>query len=120
MGVVATPAFYLAGALLSGGGYSFVSMMLFFPFGAFLDLGVSQSSWIFFPSVWVQFPVYGIILALAAKRHLLRRAAIILLIVHSLAFVVCLIVLPWSTFEKFDGGSATTGYRLRASKLFPA
>jgi hypothetical protein len=120
MGIIATPIFYLLVMLSSGGGHSYVSMMLFFPFGTFAALAADIPSWLFLSLMSLQFPIYGMILTLAYKRNLLRRAKVILLTIHFLAVVICLIELPATTFEKSHQGSAPTGSSLRASKQLPA
>ncbi len=119
MGVIATPVFYLFVMLSSGGGHSYVSLMIFSPFAALVALALDVA-WLYFALSILQFPAYGLILWRARRKNSYRLAVIILLVVHLAASAICLVTLPKTTAEQREMRGATTGQPLRASKRLPA
>lgn len=60
-GIPVAGAFYIVGALLSGGGHSVTAITLFFPYGMILGRLLEDTSWEFVAAIalLLQFPFYG-------------------------------------------------------------
>lgn len=78
-GVVVTLLLYLLGVLLSGGGHSYVAMMIFFPFLMIADFTLAPPPGLFLPALMIQYPLYSLLLALPRNKRKLYAAIIVLL-----------------------------------------
>lgn len=60
-GIPVAVAFYILGALLSGGGHSIAVITLFFPYGMILGLLLEDTHWEFVAAIvlFLQLPFYG-------------------------------------------------------------
>jgi hypothetical protein len=72
MGFLVTPVCFVLGAFLSGGGHSFISMIVLFPYGMFLGMLFGGKLFWFFiglPLFILQYPLYGLALGVSISNR---------------------------------------------------
>jgi hypothetical protein len=87
MGVLVTPIIFALGVLMSGGGHSFTSMIVLFPYGMFLGLLFGGKLFWFLiglPAFALQYPLYGLALGGSMKKPKPLWLPTILLVAHIL------------------------------------